>query len=151
MANLGMRRVLVAAACLIGTGGLGLGAASAWSLDVPMKGAECVPAVETGGSGTAALTYDPATRQLAWKLTYSGLSAPATMAHFHGPAARGKNAPVAVWLNKQGTPPANPITGEATLTPEQAQQFTAGEWYVNLHTQSHPACEIRGYITPPKS
>ncbi len=74
-----------------------------------------------------------------------------TMAHFHGPAAAGKNGPVVIWLSKQGTPPASPIKGEATLTPEQAAQFTAGEWYINLHTQSHPAGEIRGQVVPPKS
>ena len=44
-----------------------------------------------------------------------------------------------IWLSTQGSPPANPMTGTATLTPEQAQQFSAGEWYVNVHTQSHPA------------
>ena len=39
----------------------------------------------------------------------------------------------------------------ATLTPEQAKQFSDGEWYVNVHTQSHPAGEIRGQVVPPKS
>ena len=73
------------------------------------------------------------------------------MAHFHGPATQGKNGPVVIWLTTQGSPPGNPITGQATLTPEQAQQFTAGDWYVNVHTQSHPACEIRGQVIPPKS
>ena len=34
----------------------------------------------------------------------------------------------------------------ATLTPEQAQQFSAGEWYINVHTQDHQAGEIRGQI-----
>ena len=55
-----------------------------------------------------------------------------------------------IWLTKEGSPPTNPITGSATLTPEQAQQFGAGDWYVNVHTQSHPAGEIRGQVMPPK-
>ena len=88
---------------------------------------------------------------LTWSISYEGLSAPATMAHFHGPAAAGKNGPVVIWLSKQGTPPASPIKGEATLTPEQAAQFTAGEWYINVHTQAHPGGEIRGQVVPPKS
>jgi CHRD domain len=29
-------------------------------------------------------------------------------------------------------------------TPDQAQQFTDGEWYINVHTQDHQADEIRG-------
>ena len=73
------------------------------------------------------------------------------MAHFHGPAKAGKNAPVVIWLSTQGNAPANPIAGTATLTPDQAQQFLAGEWYINVHTQSHPAGEIRGQVLPPKS
>lgn len=120
------------------------------SFKVPLSGAQCVPKVETGATGTANLTYDPASRQVTWDIPYSGLSSAATMAHFHGPATPGKNGPVDVWLTKQGSPPDNPIKGEATLTPAQAQQFTAGQWYVNLHTQSHPACELRGQVTPPK-
>jgi hypothetical protein len=73
------------------------------------------------------------------------------MAHFHGPAKAGQNAPPVIWLSTQGSTPANPIAGTATLTPDQAQQFQAGEWYVNVHTQSHPAGEIRGQVLPPKS
>ncbi len=121
------------------------------SFKVPLTGAQSVPPVDTTGSGTADLTYDPATRMVTWNITYSGLSSPVTMAHFHGPAKAGKNAPVLIWLTKQGTAPTNPITGSATLTPEQAQQFDAGDWYVNVHTQSHPAGEIRGQVIPPKS
>jgi len=107
--------------------------------------------VDTRGSGTADITYDPATRVVTWNISYSGLSSPTTMAHFHGPAKQGQNAPPVIWLSTQGSPPANPMTGKATLTPEQAQQFSAGEWYVNVHSQSHPAGEIRGQVIPPKS
>ena len=110
-----------------------------------------MPPVETAGSGTADLIYDPATRMLIWNITYSGLSAPATMAHFHGPAAAGANGPVTVWLSNKGSPADSPIKGEATLTAEQAAQFTAGQWYINVHTSAHPAGEIRGQVVPPKS
>jgi hypothetical protein len=103
------------------------------------------------GSGTADLTYDPATRVVTWSVTYSGLSAPATMAHFHGPAAAGANGPVTVWISNKGSAVESPIKGEATLTPEQAAQFTAGDWYVNVHTSTHPGGEIRGQVMPPKS
>ncbi|HEY1301652.1 MAG TPA: CHRD domain-containing protein [Stellaceae bacterium] len=121
------------------------------SFSVPMSGAEEVPPVQTGGTGTANITYDPATRVVTWSITYSGLTSPATMAHFHGPAAPGKNASVVIWLSKKGSPPSSPITGSATLTPAQAKQFTAGEWYANIHTKDHPAGEIRGQVKPPTS
>lgn len=144
------RQALIVAACLTGVAWIGSPRAEAASFKVTLTGAQCVPSVETAATGTANLTYDPATRRVTWNIAYSGLSSPATMAHFHGPAGPGRNGPVKIWLTKQGSPPGNPITGQATLTPAQAQQFAAGQWYVNLHTQSHPACELRGQVIPPK-
>ena len=146
-----VQRALAPFAILLGLLGANAAQADPASLKVPLSGAECVPPVDTSGSGTADLTFDPTTRVVTWSITYSGLSSPATMAHFHGPAKQGQNASPVIWLSTQGSPPANPMTGTATLTPEQAKQFSAGEWYVNLHTKSHPAGEIRGQVVPPKS
>jgi CHRD domain len=56
---------------------------------VPLSGAEELPPVQTAGSGVAELAYDSSTRTLKWAVTYNGLSGPATMAHFHGPAPPG--------------------------------------------------------------
>jgi len=144
-------RALIAFAIVLGFAGTGVARADSISFKVSLTGAQCVPAVDTSGSGTADLTYDPASRVVTWNILYTGLSSPSTMAHFHGPAKQGQNAPPVIWLSTQGSPPANPMTGKATLTPEQAQQFSAGEWYVNVHSQSHPAGEIRGQVIPPKS
>ncbi len=121
------------------------------SFTVALSGASQVPPVQTAGTGTANLTYDPSTRVLTWSITYSGLSSAATMAHFHGPAAAGKNAGVQLWISKKGAAPSSPITGQATLTPDQATMLTAGELYINVHTKDHPAGEIRGQVVPPKS
>ena len=145
------RRALIAFSTLLVFAGTRAAWAASTSFKVPLTGAQCVPAVDTSGSGTADIAYDPATRVVTWNISYSGLSSPTTMAHFHGPAKQGQNAAPVIWLSTQGSPPANPMTGSATLTPEQAQQFSAGEWYVNVHTQSHPAGEIRGQVLPPKS
>ena len=143
------RRVLVLAASLIGVAWTGPTRAD--SFKFPLTGEQCVPPVATSGTGEVELTYDPATRVVTWNIPYSGLSSAVTLTHFHGPAPPGKSGPVVVWLAERGTPPGNPISGQATLTPEQEQQFAAGEWYVNVHTQSHPACELRGQVVPPKS
>ena len=145
------RRTLIVVSALLFFAGTGVAGAASTSFKVALTGAQCVPAVDTSGSGTADITYDPATRVVTWNISYSGLSSPTTMAHFHGPAKAGENAPPVIWLSTQGSAPANPITGTATLTPDQAQQFLAGQWYVNVHSQSHPAGEIRGQVIPPKS
>lgn len=150
--NLMFRRIVLLAACTIGAlAWVGSANAAPESFKVDLTGAQQVPPVESPGKGTADLTYDPATRMLTWSVTYSGLSTPATMAHFHGPAAEGKNAPVVVWLSKKGSPATSPMTGKETLTPAQAAQFEAGDWYINVHTAAHPAGEIRGQVMPPKS
>jgi len=144
------RRAAILMAGLVCVAWAGPASAAPASFTVQLTGAEQVPPVQTAGTGTANFTFDPSTRQVTWSITYSGLSSPVTMAHFHNGAA-GKNGPVVVWLSKRGGSAASPITGETTLTAAQAQQFVAGEWYVNVHSQNHPGGEIRGQVMPPKS
>ncbi len=146
------RRGVILMACATGIAAWAVAAKAApETFKVALTGAQQVPPVQTTGTGTAELSYDPATRVVTWSVTYSGLSGPATMAHFHGPAAAGKNGPPVIWLTEKGKPVESPIKGEATLTPEQAQQFSAGEWYINVHTQVNPGGEVRGQVVPPKS
>ena len=129
------------------------GAAHAATLNFAAKldGASETPPTTSAGTGDMVGKLDTATKTFTYTVTFAGLTGPATMAHFHGPAKQGQNAPPVIWLSTQGSPPANPMTGTATLTPDQAKQFSAGEWYVNVHSQSHPAGEIRGQVIPPKS
>jgi hypothetical protein len=107
-----------------------------------LKGSAEVPPNPTTGSGTITATYDTSTKQLAWDGSYSGLTGPATAAHFHGPAESGKNAGVAVPI----TPATNPLHGSATLTDAQASDLMAGSWYVNIHTEANKGGELRGQL-----
>ena len=107
--------------------------------------AQEVPPTQGTGKGEVTATYDTAPKKLSWKGTYSGLSGPATAAHFHGPAAAGKNAGVAVPIFA-GAAAKSPFEGSATLTDEQAKQLTGGEWYANIHTAANKAGEIRGQM-----
>lgn len=102
-----------------------------------------VPANSSAATGTADIDYDPASKKLSWKLTYSGLSGPATAAHFHGPAEAGKNAGVAVAIPNAA---ASPVEGSATLTDAQAADLVAGKYYINIHTAANPGGEIRGQV-----
>ena len=61
------------------------GPAFAEKMKATLDGKSEVPPNASTGSGTADIDYDAATKKLTWKLTYSGLSGPATAAHFHGP------------------------------------------------------------------
>lgn len=107
-----------------------------------LSGAAEVPANASPGTGTLSASFDKSTNMLKWTLTYSGLTGPATMAHFHGPAMPGTNAGVVVPFPN----PASPIVGSATLTPAQAADLMAGKWYVNVHTAQNPGGEIRGQV-----
>lgn len=118
--------------------------ASAEKLKATLDGKSEVPATTSSGTGTADLDYDAASKKLSWTVTYSGLSGPATAAHFHGPAEPGKNAGVAVAIPNAAS---SPVKGEATLTDAQAADLLAGKLYVNIHTAANPGGEIRGQVT----
>jgi len=120
------------------------GPAFAEKFKAALDGKSEVPANTSAGTGTADIDYDAATKKLSWKLTYSGLSGPATAAHFHGPAEAGKNAGVAVAIPNAT---ASPVEGNATLTDAQASDLMVGKYYVNVHTQANPGGEIRGQVT----
>jgi CHRD domain len=121
------------------------GPAFAEKMTVKLDGASEVPPTSSTGTGTADLDYDAATKKLSWKLTYSGLTGPATAAHFHGPAESGNNAGVEVAIPNATSSPAE---GSATLTDAQAADLKAGKLYVNVHTAANPKGEIRGQVKP---
>jgi hypothetical protein len=150
MGNAMSRWFSMAAVCLVWAVGQGPALAAPLAFKVPLSGAQEVPPVQTAASGSADLTYDPATRLITWTVSTAGMTSAVTMAHFHGPAAQGKNAPPVVWLSKQGSPVEGQVKGQATLTPEQAEQFTSGNLYINVHSKDHPAGEMRGQVMPPK-
>lgn len=125
-----------------------LATSAAFAQEMKMKadltGAQQTPPVTTQGKGSAEVNFDPASKKLSWTVTYSGLTGPATAAHFHGPAEAGKNAGVAVPIPNQAN---SPVTGSATLTDAQAADLQAGRYYVNIHTAANPGGEIRGQVT----
>jgi hypothetical protein len=119
--------------------------ASAFAEQVPWK-ADLAPvegmAGKSQGKGHVDATYDTLTKELSWTITYSGLTGPATAAHFHGPAAPGRTAPVLIPVDGPFT---SPIKGKATLTPEQADTLKRGV-YLDLHTQAAEEGELRGEL-----
>jgi len=102
-----------------------------------------VPPNASAATGSADIDYDTATKKPSWKISYSGLTGPASAAHFHGPAEAGKNAGVEVAIPNAGT---SPVEGSATLTDAQAADLAGGKLYINFHTAANPGGEIRGQV-----
>jgi hypothetical protein len=124
------------------------GAASAETLryTAHLTGGQEVPPNTTTGTGDLTASLDTASKRLTYQATYSGLTGPATMAHFHGPAKAGQNAPPIVVVAH----PASPINASAILTDKQISDLNGGVWYFNVHTAANPGGEIRGQVTSAK-
>jgi hypothetical protein len=65
------------------------------------------------------------------------------MAHFHGPAAPGSNAPPVITVGDKAR---LPIGGSVRLTEQEMDDLMAGKWYFNVHTAANPSGEIRGQL-----
>jgi len=113
-----------------------------------LSGTNEVPPVTTAASGMTAFHYNAGTRELRYILTVANISN-VTAAHIHRGAA-GVNGPVAYTLfNSSGggtLGPNSPVSGTVTLTESDAALLTSGGLYVNVHTTTRPAGEIRGQI-----
>jgi Cu/Zn superoxide dismutase len=112
------------------------------SYTAELSGKNEVPPNDKPGTGKVEITYNPATKELSWKGTMSGLSSAPSASHFHGPGEAGKNAGIQVPIPNPG----NTFEGKATLTDAQASDLAGARLYVNVHTPAHPAGELRGQV-----
>ncbi|WP_435195474.1 CHRD domain-containing protein [Natronomonas sp. EA1] len=121
-----------------------------------MKGANEVPPVESPASGFAALhlTEHGAGPHIHFAVVVAKLKK-AVAAHLHD-GAKGENGPVLLTLFDHDHPvTTNGLLAHGTITPEMAGEETfakavkamkAGKAYVNIHTTTYPAGEIRGQV-----
>ena len=140
------------------------------SMRAILSGFNETPPIATGGTGM--LRAKLSNGGIDFTLTYSGLTTPASMAHFHF-AQRGVASGVFIWLcGKPGTPahtvcpPGTTETATVTghITADDIQPLSlqnlkakdmatalriiqAGDAYVNVHTTNFPGGEIRGQVS----
>ncbi len=134
--------------CALALGVVSAAPAATLYFEATMKGSSEVPPTTSEGTGKTMATLDTVSKSFSYRVTFDKLSGAATAAHFHGPAAPGKNAGVVVPID--GKNPTSPAFGSATLTDPQIKDLEAGKWYVNVHTAAHPGGEIRGQVMPQK-
>lgn len=109
-----------------------------------LSASQQVPPADSTATGSAEVQFNTNTNKVTWKVTYNGLTGPATAGHIHGPAPVGANAGVVIPF--AGNLNAQPIMGEMTVTPAQYADMAAGLYYVNIHTARFPGGEIRGQL-----
>ena len=94
------------------------------------------------GTFTATLTKSGTGATLSWRLEFSNLSGNAIAAHIHV-AARGVAGPVRVPLC---APCTSGVTGTATIDAAVLDAIENDRAYVNVHTPTNPAGEIRDQV-----
>ena len=148
-----MRGISVAATAgalaLVGLAAVAVASTSASTirLRAAMTSSEEVPAPRgevTNARGTfvATATKSDTGATLNWTLTFSGLTGPAVAAHIHT-AARGQPGPVSVPLCG---PCESGQTGTANVDQTLLNAIQAGGTYVNVHTGTNGAGEIRAQL-----
>ena len=143
MTPISLRASLAALACIAAVTLATPSMAAMVNLKASMKASDEVPPNASKGTGSLTATYDTASKKLSWKGNVSGLSGPATAAHFHA-GEPGKNGGVVVPITGADK---GSFEGSATLTDAQANDMMAGKWYVNIHTAANKGGELRGQLT----
>ncbi len=114
---------------------------SAPASSTKLSGAQEVPPVSTGASGTSTIRV-ASDRSVSGAVNFSGMTA--TAAHIHEGAA-GANGPVIVPLTKTSDT-SFAVPANAKLTDAQYESYKAGKLYVNVHSAAHPGGEIRAQL-----
>jgi hypothetical protein len=94
------------------------------------------------GTFTATVTRTDAGASISWQLTFTGLTGNAGAAHIHQ-AAAGASGPVVLPLCG---PCQSPLSGTGTLSEAALGAIESGTAYVNIHTPTNAAGEIRGQL-----
>jgi hypothetical protein len=131
-----------------------------------LQGFSEVPAVSTTGHGTFTATIGQHRDSIDFALTYAGIEGLSTAAHIHFGQEKANGGVAAFLCGGGGRPACPPFAGtvEGTITAsdvigpagqglaamefeELLRAMRAGKTYVNVHSDKHPAGEIRGKIS----
>ncbi|HEV8078698.1 MAG TPA: CHRD domain-containing protein, partial [Marinobacter sp.] len=113
------------------------------SYDVTLSGDQEVPMVDTDQSAMATVTINETDMMLMAEMDLNGVTGVAA-AHIHAGEV-GTNGPVAFGFSDEDENGVWEIEAEA-VTQAQHDALLAGNWYVNVHTDSFAGGELRGQI-----
>ncbi len=116
-----------------------------------LTGTQEVPPNSTTAVGVGTVVLNANQNQISVSLQFSGLGSNQTMAHIHGNAAAGANAPVLFNIGSLGGRSAQFLNLTFPMTAQQTVDLRNGLWYFNVHSTAFPGGEIRGQILSPRS
>ena len=167
-----MKRFILAwAAGVVGLALAGVGQAVTLSTAATLAGSSENPANPSPATGSAFVVLDTATHRLRVSVTFAGLLGNTTASHIHCCGTAPNNAPVATVVPAFPGFPIGVTSGayDQTLDTTQASTWNAtfitanggtpagaeaalanglatGQAYLNVHTATYPAGEIRGFL-----
>ncbi|HYC39095.1 MAG TPA: CHRD domain-containing protein [Chitinophagaceae bacterium] len=121
--------------------------------NIPLTGAQETPPNNSSALGSMDVSYNTTTRILNYTVRWSGLAGAPIGMHIHGLAPTGYVAPVVQSILGSSNPTLFPANGSysGTLLADgvvvKEQNLLNGFYYMNIHTATYPAGEIRGQIT----
>lgn len=113
---------------------------------IPLQVSQEPGNIVSTASGTIDIDYTKSTKMLMFTVNWKDLTTNATLMHFHGPAARGVNAPPVIPVNGFSQTTAGSYHGTATLNSTQEADFLSGKYYYNIHSVTYGGGELRGQI-----
>jgi hypothetical protein len=125
---------------------LGSASTTILSFNRTYSGANEVPPNNSTATGTISGTYDPGTNRIFFAISFSGLTAPASAAHFHGDTIPGANTKVVIGYTGFPNATSGSYFGTSVLTDAQEPGLLGGLWYSNIHNQPFPGGELRTQI-----
>jgi len=147
-----VRDILLGGICILA---LAVPALAQTTYTTVLSGSSEVPANASSATGNVTVVLDVTQTQISISCQFQNLAGTYQLSHIHGPIPAGQNAgvkwsfvaPTAPWVfansNHDGTLSNYVITG---ITATDVTNLNQGLFYVNIHSTSFPAGEIRGQL-----
>ena len=122
-------------------------ASAQWTFQANLSGFGENPPNGSPGTGFGTVVLNASQTQITVDESWSGLTAPATASHIHGPGGAGTNASVLFPFSGVPAATAGSIPEQTfSITPTQVGYLFDGYLYMNVHTSTFPGGEIRAQL-----
>ena len=118
-----------------------------WSFQATLSGLGENPQNGSPATGFGTVTLSLDQTHITVDESWSGLTAPATASHIHGPGGVGTNASVLFPFSGVPAATSGSIPEQSfSITPTQVSYLFSGFLYMNVHDSTFPGGEIRGQL-----